>query len=50
MPSGYRGELGERGDNVEWRARGGGETPPAGLKRGEWGGGGAFRGGKVYAW
>ena len=37
MPSGYRGELGESGDSVECRTKGGGEMPLsfAGLKRGE---------------
>lgn len=37
MPSGYRGELGESGDNVECSVSGAGERPLslAGLSRGE---------------
>ena len=49
MPSGYKGELGVNGDRGECRTSGGGGLPFATTadKRGEWGGGGALRGGSV---
>lgn len=52
MPSGYNGELGVKGDRGECSTSGGGGLPfaPAADRRGEWGGGGALRGGRVKTW
>lgn len=51
MPSGYSGELGDSGDRVECKVRGGGDTPLSLVRpnRGACGGGGAFRGGNVIS-
>ena len=51
IPSGYAGELGVKGDKVECKINGAGvlPLPLAGPNRGACGGGGALRGGKVYA-
>lgn len=51
IPSGYRGELGVKGESGECRTSCGGGFPDATAaeRRGERGGGGALRGGRAYA-